>query len=138
MPSLNDFLSRVQTDYEFYLQVRKNPQEALKHYELGTEERAALTGTGGQLWDLLRQIVAIEESRGACTHGDPDGSGKWKIYTTQTWWASIDPDGSAGREFNHESVIELREVRETVDQICAASTHPDRLAAVSALIEHIQ
>jgi hypothetical protein len=138
MPSLNNFLSRVQTDYAFYLLFRKNPQEALKPYELSSEECAALTGPGGQLWDLLSQIVPGEESLRASTNGDPGAPGKWRIYTTQTWQANIGPAGSFDREFNHDSVLERHEVRETVDQIYAASTHPDRLAAVSALLEHIQ
>jgi hypothetical protein len=40
---LNKFLSRIQTDYEFYLLFRQNPQAALGPYHLSTQERAALS-----------------------------------------------------------------------------------------------
>jgi hypothetical protein len=43
---LNKFLSRIQTDYEFYLLFRQNPQAALGPYDLSTQERAALSESG--------------------------------------------------------------------------------------------
>jgi hypothetical protein len=40
---LNNFLSRIQTDYEFYLLFRQNPQTALGPYHLSAQKRAALS-----------------------------------------------------------------------------------------------
>jgi hypothetical protein len=138
MASFADFLSRIQTDYAFYLRFQENPEEALKFYELSAEERTALTKPGRQLWDLLGPEVRDAELLKSGKSGDPDATPKWRMCTTQTWWAKTDVASSLDLQSNHEAVFGLPEVPQTVAQIYAASTHHDRLAAVSALIEQIE
>jgi hypothetical protein len=53
MPGFTDFVSRIQTDYAFYLQFRQNPREALASYKLSSEEQASVTAGGRQLWSQL-------------------------------------------------------------------------------------
>jgi hypothetical protein len=112
MPDFNDFLSRIQTDHAFYLQFRRNPQEALASYALSAEEGAALTKSG-------LQLLAFTGS-GETTH-------------TSTTSALL----SADLEFDTASVVRRLEVQQAMAQTREASTHTDRLAAVLDLMEQI-
>jgi hypothetical protein len=114
MPGLNDFLSRIQTDYSFYLEFRQSPQETLAPYELSSEERAALIESRPELWDHLERTVF-----------------------TLTTSHNIVALGSENLEVNTDAVLSQSKIGQTIAQIRNASTHSDRLTAVSALIEHI-
>jgi hypothetical protein len=141
MPGLNDFLSRVQTDYEFYFQFRKSPQEALAGYELSTDERAALSEPSRQLWNHLGRIAqgadSIAPVLGEGTEPDPCAPLTWRIRTTQTWRLDIDQSASVEPQFDQEIVLGRPELRQAVAQVNAAEIHQDRLAAVSVLIEYL-
>jgi hypothetical protein len=141
MPSLNDFLSRVQTDYAFYLQFRASPQDALAPYELSSEERAALAEVDPQLWVQLGRFVPDAESRKpdsrAGVSANLGTTFKWTIHTTQVGWIQIDQPSSGDAEFNAEGVLRRGEVQESIAQIHATSTRADRLAAVLKLVEYI-
>jgi hypothetical protein len=141
MPGLNDFLLRIQTDYELYLRFRKSPQEALAAYELSAEERAALTDSGRQLWNHLGRIGqgadSIDPALGDGTEADPCAPLTWKIRTTQTWRLNIDQSGSAESQFDHKAALGRPEVQQAVALVNAAILHDDRLAAISVLIEHV-
>jgi hypothetical protein len=138
MPGLNDFLLRAQTDYAFYLEFRKDPHGALAPYELSTEERAALTGSGAQLWEHLGRQTSHPESLGPDPVVDKgvglDPAINWPIFTTQTSQAPARSDESA---FDAAAVLSRPEVLETVARVRDARAHSERLAAVSALIEQI-
>jgi hypothetical protein len=117
MPGLNDFLSRIQTDHAFYLQFRKNPQEALTFYELSAEERTALNKPDPQIWDRLGWITQ-----------------RAKCLTSTNHCVEL---GSDDRGFDPAATIALPEVQQTIGQIRGASAHTDRLAVISALMEQI-
>jgi hypothetical protein len=138
MPGFNDFLSRIQTDYEFYLQFQENPEETLKPYELNSKERAALTEPGPQLWDHLGEVVSGAESPGVGISGDSDAPLKWRSCTTQTGWAKIDLPGSLELQFNYEAVLGRPTIRQMLAQIRAANTHRERLTALSDLIAQVE
>jgi hypothetical protein len=53
MSDFKEILDRVQTDYDFYLSLRSNPNEALAPFTLSDEERAALTVETRALWRLI-------------------------------------------------------------------------------------
>jgi hypothetical protein len=114
MPNLNDFLSRIQTDYAFYLQFRKNPEEALGSYELSAEERAALTGSGEQLRVRLGQLNSYWKT--SCTH------------------ALL---GSGELGFDVAAALGRSEVKKAIGQVRRASTRADSLTPVLALMEQI-
>jgi hypothetical protein len=142
MPGLNDFLSRIQTDHEFYFHFRKSPQEVLGAYELSIEDRAALTEAGRQLWTHLGKIGQSADSIGPALgdgiEADPCASLTWRIRTTQTWGLDIDESASVELRFDREGALGRPEVRQAVAEVNAASLHHDRLAAVSALIKHLR
>jgi hypothetical protein len=141
MPDLNDFLSRIQTDHEFYFRFRKNPEEVLAAYELSTEERAALSEPSRQLWDHLGSIGQgadlMAPVLGEGTDPDPCAPLIWRTRTTQTWRLDIDQSASIEPQFDREAALGRPEVRQAVTEVNAASLDHDRLAAVSALIEHL-
>jgi hypothetical protein len=138
MPALHDFLSRIQTDHEFYLWFRRTPQEALAGYELTSEERAVLTESGLQLWARLQQNVSDARTAGA----DADtGSGAPLdpiIRSTQVGLLPIHQGGTTDCDFDPEQVLRMPELQQTVLQVRSANTHNDRLAAVLALMEEIR
>ena len=117
MPNLNDFLSRIQTDYAFYLQFRKNPEEALTFYELNAEERAALNKPDAQIWDRLGWITQ-----------------RAKCLTSTNHFVAL---GSDDPGFDPAATFALPEVQQKIGQIRGASAHTDRLAAISALIDQL-
>jgi hypothetical protein len=135
MQGLNDFLSRIQTDHEFYFLFRKSPQEALAAYELSSEERAGLTESGAQ----LRPFGWSAEPPGSATRAgiaDSRAAFWWTIHT-ETWRMNFDYSMPADSKFNSEAALARPEVRRTVAEIHNASTDSDRLAAVLGLMEYI-
>jgi hypothetical protein len=114
MPALNDFLSRIQTDYSFYLQFQNSPQEALASYELTAEQRAALTESDPQLSGHLRQSAS-------------------PLHTSTNFL----PLESAEREFNPEAILKRTEVQQAVAQIRGTGAHTDRLMPILFLMEEI-
>jgi hypothetical protein len=138
MHDLNELLSRIQTDYEFYLEFERNPQQTLKRFELSAEEKAALTESAGQFSSTLGTIMPglnpfaattqtsctqIRESRLAEPEFTP---------TTQTALARI-----AESEFDPTTALKRSEVNETIAEILAANADADRLAPMLALMEEI-
>jgi hypothetical protein len=114
MPALKDFLSRIQTDYSFYLQFQDNPQEALASYELTADQRAALTESDAQLSVLLGQSAT-------------------PLHTTNNFL----PLESTEPEFNPAVVLKRSEVRKTIEQILSSGAHSDRMRSILALMEEI-
>ncbi|HEY4782203.1 MAG TPA: hypothetical protein VIH54_10325 [Chthoniobacterales bacterium] len=114
MPALNEFLSRIQTDYSFYLQFQNSPQEALASYELSAEQRTTLTESGALLSTHLRQ-------------------GGTTLHTSTNFL----PFESADPEFNSEVALERAEVRQVIAQIRRTKTDIDRLTSILALMEEI-
>jgi hypothetical protein len=114
MPGLNDFLSRIQTDYGFYLQFRQAPQEALADYDLSAEQRAGLIESGTELQDHL-------------------GRGVFPLTSHQNVVAL----GSTDPEFNPAAALSQPEVQQNISLISGAATHEERLQAILGLIEQI-
>src|SRR5438132_11667865 len=106
MRTLNDFFSRIQTDYSFYLQFQNSPERALAAYEVSAEQRAALAESGAQLSALLGQS------------GTP-------LHTTNNFL----PLESTEPEFNPDAALKRAEVRKTIEQIFGAGTSTDRLTS---------
>jgi hypothetical protein len=138
MSGITDFLSRIQSDYRFYLRFREDPEEVLKLYELSSKERLALTVPGLQLWHHIGHLISDAESPGAEISKGPVEAVKWRSYTTQSGCVNIDLAKSAELYFNVETVLERPEVQHAIAEIRAANTHNDRLAAVTALVEQIE
>jgi hypothetical protein len=114
MPSLDDFLSRIQTDYAFYLQFRQNPGEALTDYDLSADERDALTGSGLELSARLGQTI---------------------LSLTST--KNVVALGLAELELNVTTALARPQVQQVIDKIREADTPDGRLTAISTLMEHI-
>lgn len=129
MGNLNDLLSRIQTDYEFYLRFRKNPQETLTRYELSVEERATLTEGGARLWAHLKQTMPTTQTYQSWNLSETPQSRL--SPTTETAVARI-----ADSEFDPE-VVRRSEVNQTLAQIQGANAHVDRMQQVLTLIEEV-
>jgi hypothetical protein len=114
MQSLNDLLSRIQTDYAFYVLFKTRPLEALAPYELTAKERATLTESGPQVSAFLGP--------------------KMPTLTGTKNFVSL---GSTDLEFDPAAALKRPDVQRTVAQICDASTPTDKSAAVLVLMEQI-
>jgi hypothetical protein len=143
MQDLSAFLSRIQTDYEFYLQFQRNPQEAVAKYELSAEEKAALTQSEEELSLRLGRIMQFNSSAEATTQisiarlgsagaGGFDGHA-FETPTTQTSQVLL----SGKVEFDTANALSRLEVRQTVAQIRSADTQVDRFVPVLALMGQI-
>ncbi|HXM27168.1 MAG TPA: hypothetical protein VN957_14190 [Chthoniobacterales bacterium] len=136
MAKLNDLLSRIQTDYGFYLQIcvlltfQKSPHAALAAYKLSSEERIALTESGAQLWAHLRHPIPTTQTSQGWTFSEVVRSEF--IPTTQVGIASI-----ANSQFDPTTALRQPEVMQTLARIHGASAHTDRLKPVLALMEQI-
>jgi hypothetical protein len=114
MANLDDFLSRIQIDPTFDLQVRQSPDEALAAYELSTDERATVTGSRQQLWTRVGR-----------------SSSYWKIGCNYVML------GSDELEFNAAAVLGRPGIQNTIDEIRRVSVENDRIKPVLALMEQI-
>jgi hypothetical protein len=138
MQNLGEFLCRVQTDYEFYLQFQKNPQEALTQYQLSAEERVALTQSAEQVSSRLAQIMPHLNQLGPTTQvgwidiGEAAYTESEFSPTTQTALAR-----TVDSVFDPTVVLESSQVKQTLAEIRRASGHADRLTPMLALMEEI-
>src|SRR6266446_6164686 len=98
MQNLTDLLSRIQTDYAFYVLFKRSPIEALAPYELSAEERATLTESGPQISAWLGP--------------------KMPTLTGTKNFVSL---GSTDLEFDPAAALRRLEVKQTVAQICDVS-----------------
>jgi hypothetical protein len=114
MSNLNDFLSRIQTDHNFYSQFRQNPEEALASYELSAEDRAALVESREQFWERLGQLDS-----------------HWK---TSCNYVLLE---SGESRFDSAAALARPEVQSAINEIRKASVDSDRLRSVFALMERI-
>jgi hypothetical protein len=114
MSNLNDFLSRIQTDHNFYSQFRENPEEALASYQLSAEERAAVTESREQLWERLGQLNSY-----------------WKTNCGHSLL------GSGESEFNVAVTLARPEVQVKIDEIRQATMDSDWQKPVLSLLEQI-
>jgi hypothetical protein len=142
MPGFTDFLSRIQTDYAFYLQFRKSPQEALAPYELASEEQAALTQSGPQLWANIGRLTPGAESLSPDVEGSaaapPSPAFSWRIATTNIGRVHIPGPGSVDLEFQAAAELRRLEVQQAITEIRRASTLTARLSPVLNLIQHLR
>ena len=142
MANLNNFLSRIQTDYAFYLQFQNSPEEALTPYELSSEERSALIEVGLQLWNRLKQFMPCPNlpdrgSEADVSSAQSSGS-NWSISPLSTATTHyVLPDGSADLGLGPEALLARPEIQQTISKIRRSSAQSDRLASVLALMEHI-
>jgi hypothetical protein len=102
MPGFTDFVSRIQTDYAFYLQFRQKPQEALAAYQLSSEEQASVTAGGRELWSQLGQFLPDAESLGPASrvHFGIDPALK-----TNIGWIRVRQSRSVDLDFSPEVVL---------------------------------
>jgi hypothetical protein len=125
---LNDFLSRIQTDYEFYLLFRQNPQAALVPYHLSAQERAGLSESDDDVGNprlplrarLLNTIKTF--GRASCP-----------IRTTHF----LVPEPS-DLEFDAAAAEARAEVKQSLAQLRDAGSVDDRLAVLETLMKHIE
>jgi hypothetical protein len=135
MPGFTDFVSRIQTDYAFYLQFRQKPQEALAAYQLSSEEQASVTAGGRELWSQLGQFLPDAESLGPASrvHFGIDPALK-----TNIGWIRVRQSRSVDLDFSPEVVLRKPEVQQTIAEIHGTSVRNDRLAAVLTLLEYVE
>jgi len=114
MPSLSDFLLRLQTDHDFYFQFLESPDQTLAAYDLSAEERTSLLESGPQLSAVLRQALN---------------------YFMQT---NHYRPMAEGAEFNLAASLARPEVQAAIAEIRSAPDRDARMAAVSALIQYLR
>jgi hypothetical protein len=135
MPGFTEFVSRIQTDYAFYLQFRQNAQEALASYKLSSEEQTSVTAGGRELWSQLGQFLPDAESLGPASrvHFGIDPALK-----TNIGWIRVRQSRSVDLDFSPEVVLRKPEVQQTIAEIRGTSVRNDRLAAVLTLLEYVE
>jgi hypothetical protein len=126
---LNDFLSRIQTDYGFYLLFRQNPQAALGPYHLSAQEIAVLSESGVDVGNprlplRTRLLNAIK------TFG---GAPSWKIFTTHFLVPEL-----SDLEFDAAAAVARAEVKQSLAQLRDAGSVDDRLAVLETLMKQIE
>jgi hypothetical protein len=114
MPSLEDFLLRIQNDYEFYFQFRQDPEKVLASFQLTPEERTAVSGSDRQPWEHVER-----------------SSSYWKIGCNYVMLESEE------LEFSAAAALGRPGVQHTIDKIRGASSTDQRLTPVLALMEQI-
>jgi len=125
-PGLSDFLSRIQTDYGFYLLFRQNPQAALGPYHLSTQEIAVLSESGldvgnPQLPLRARLLNTIKTFGGApCC----------KIRTIN--FVSLELG-----DFDAAVAVARPEIKQSLAKLRDAGSVDDRLAVLETLMKHI-
>jgi hypothetical protein len=124
---INDFLSRIQTDYEFYLLFRQNPQAALVPYHLSAQERAGLSESDDDVGNprlplrarLLNTIKTF--GRASCP-----------ISTTHFLVPEL-----SDLEFDAAAAVARAEVKQSLAQLRDAGSVDDKLAVVETLMKRI-
>jgi hypothetical protein len=118
---LNNFLLRIQCDYEFYLLFRQNPQAALVPYHLSAQERAALS-----------------ESR-VDVGNDPRLPLRKRLLNTGRTTAHthfVAPELGDSR-FGEAAAVAETEIKRSLVQLRDAGSLNDRLAVLEALMKYI-
>jgi hypothetical protein len=119
-PGLNNFLSRIQTDYGFYLLFRQNPNEALGLYHLSAQERAALSESSVDVGNDPR----LPLGPAALPH------------STSTTVHCLAPE-SGDLEFDAAAAVALPELKHSLAQLRHASLLNDRLLVLEAVMKYI-
>jgi hypothetical protein len=117
---LNDFLSRIQTDYGFYLLFRQNPRAALGPYHLGTQERAALTESGVDVGNDLRLPLRP----------------RLLPHSTSTTIHYLAPELSE-LGFDAAAAVRRTKIKRSLAQLRDAGSLDDRLAVLETLMRYI-
>jgi hypothetical protein len=119
-PGLNDFFSRIQTDYGFYLLFRQNPQEALGPYHLSAQERAALSESGVDVGNDPRLPLRPR----FLPHGT----------SPTTHYLAPEP-GDLGSDA--AAAVTRTEIKRSLAQLRDAGSLNDRLAVLETLMKYI-
>jgi hypothetical protein len=118
---LNDFLSRIQTDYEFYLLFRQNAEAALGHYHLSAQVRAALSESGIDVGNdprlRLRERLLNQMRTGGDRH-----------------YSAPEP---GNLEFDAAAAVARAEIKRSLAQPRDADSLNDRLAVLETLMKYI-
>jgi hypothetical protein len=118
---LNDFLSRIQTDYEFYLLFRQKPQAALCPYHLSAQERAALSESNVDVGNDLRLRLRRRLLNTLRTGGDHH------YVAPELGDLEFDAAAAVGRAEIKRSLVQLRD----------PGSLNDRLAVLESLMKYI-
>lgn len=129
MSDLRQVLARSQTDFDFNLAVLSNLNEALASYTLSESERAALTGEGMALWNLIKEVLPEEDGGGPLPPGGVGVaiSGHHDFFNVFQNW----------EDFWIDEIVNDSAVMAAVQAICAAESLAQRIGAVNQLMERI-
>jgi hypothetical protein len=116
MSSLNNFLSRIQSDYGFYLRFRNNREKALAVFELTPEERAVLAD--------------FEKGTGEC--GRSAFASGMSPNSTSSVHYSMRESGNV--QFDRDAFLARPKIKETITQIREAGQPYNRRIALRTLI----
>jgi hypothetical protein len=117
---LNNFLSRIQTDYGFYLLFRQNPQAALGSYRLSAREEAALSEAGVDVGN------------------DPRLALRGKLLNLVFIWRTHFSANELGDlEFDAAVAVGRAEIKQSLARLGYAGSLDDRLAVLETLMKHI-
>jgi hypothetical protein len=119
-PDLNDFFSRIQTDYEFYLLFRQNPQAALSPYHLSAQERAALSESGVDVGNDPRLPLR-----------------KRPLNTLPIWRIHFSVPEAGDLEFDAAAAVDRAEIKQSLAQLRDAGSLNERLAVLETLMKDI-
>jgi hypothetical protein len=123
---LNDFLSRIQTDYEFYLLFRQNPQAALGPYHLSARERAILSESGVDVGNPQLPLRARLLNTIKMFVGAPGCRIVSHFF--------LSPEL---KDFDAAVVIARPEIKQSLAQLRDGGSVDDRLAVLETLMKHI-
>jgi hypothetical protein len=123
---INDFLSRIQTDYEFYLVFRQNPQAALGPYRLSAQERAVLSEAGVDVGNPQLPLSA----RLLNTIKTFGGAPSCKICPIR--FLSLELS-----DFDAAVAVARPEVKQSLAQLHDAGSVDDRLAVLETLMKYV-
>jgi hypothetical protein len=133
MSDIRRVLARMESDFDFYLAVVGDPRAALAPFTLNQEEVEAFAHPGMPLWNLVLRHTA-RESPGAPDGGLPPPPPPFVVHysiptAVERWLGDREAD-----------LIALRAdpaVQAAIRTVEAASTLPNRSAAVAQLVERI-
>ena len=134
MSDIDQVLTRIETDFDFYLAVHGDAQRALAQFKLSRDELEAFTNAGRPLWNL----VLRQRARGR-TNDVPDG-GLPPPPPPFTVNYSSPTDFEPWRGDREADLTALRAdpaVQTAIRTVHDTKTLPTRIAALAQLMEQI-
>ena len=133
MRDIDGVLTRIESDFDFYLAVRRDPRRTLDPFELSSDAMEAFVQSGMSLWSLVLRRTARDPTDtpdGGLPPPPPPFVVHYSIPMEVERWRG-------DREAELKPLLADPTVQTAVRTIHGASTPPARRAAVAKLMELI-